>query len=169
MINKKQGIHSVVISVGKWIDREEQIGIASHPYENNIFGVDKADDLQKIQDDMREHLCNSKNFKYIYDSVYLHLLKIAVCQIMCVRRRQLKSKFSYRRYEHPIIWHTSDELSPSIFFPGIDRLQKNIESSSEGCQMMGYSNQRYVNFYFICWHLVCNFSYRSEPLRCMIW
>ncbi len=61
MINKKQGIHSVVISVGKWIDREEQIGIASHPYENNIFGVDKADDLQKIQDDMREHLCNSKN------------------------------------------------------------------------------------------------------------
>ncbi len=34
------------------------------------------------------------------------------------RRRQIKSKFSYRWFEHPIIWYTSAELSRSNLFLG---------------------------------------------------
>ncbi len=125
---------------------------------------------------------NEKCHAKITDLHNIHFIKATMSHscpktwptsLVHVRRRQIKSKLSYRLFEQPIIWHTSDELSQSNFFLGsitpktnftisdvfgvIDPRKKfDRESSSEVCQMMGCSNQRYESFDFICRRLMCN-------------
>ncbi len=74
-----------------------------------------------------------KQLKLSYNSA-IHTLDLLTCSgLMVVRCQQIKSKFSYRWFEHPIIW--GDMIDP--------RKKFDHESSSEVCQMMGYSNQWY--------------------------
>ena len=57
--SKKLGIHTVVIAVGGWTDMEELVGMASFPYQENLFSVENADALENIRDNLRDVICNS--------------------------------------------------------------------------------------------------------------
>lgn len=58
---KKEGLHTIVVSVGTWLDKEELTNMASYPYQNNVFGVVNANGLSGIKDRLREVICNSKS------------------------------------------------------------------------------------------------------------
>ena len=58
--SKQQGIHTVVVAVGGWTDMEELVGMATYPYQKNVFNVDNADALEAIKNDLRDVICNSK-------------------------------------------------------------------------------------------------------------
>lgn len=58
-VNRRDGIHHIVVAVGDWVDREELAGIASYPAENNLLHVDSTDDLAAIKTALFDQICNS--------------------------------------------------------------------------------------------------------------
>ena len=61
---RQAGIHVFVVSVGKQINIIELKGMASEPVDDNIYKVDRFQDLRTIIELMPSAICNGRNPKY---------------------------------------------------------------------------------------------------------
>ena len=55
-------LHIITVGIGNWIDRNELISVASHPYQQNMILVPSFSDLNNnLKDRLRRMVCNNDN------------------------------------------------------------------------------------------------------------
>lgn len=57
---KKRGIHMLVLGLGKWVDKQELVKIASYPWQENLILVPEVDQLIQVKGSVHDKICDGE-------------------------------------------------------------------------------------------------------------